>query len=269
MRSAVVLGLLLALVTGCARYHGELDALPRDEPVGEAGDVLTGWHLAAPVDRDTTALRLEVYGGGCPGSDDEVVGRIDVTETRRRVVVAAYLFERLDDNDSCAAATIHPAVVELASPLGNRRLVDSGCRPPECDDALDGDARARGYRGPDPKRTHSAPVVAGRIVAVREEVEDRPDCPPGDSGGADDETTSSADAPQGCGDDVVRRWITVERRSRRHDFTVGSLYRRTAAGYRRIEFADLRKGLHVSVWGDPPGSQFRSGRKAALVVLVR
>jgi hypothetical protein len=84
------------------------------------------WNLERkPAPRDST-LSITLAGGGC-FADQEQVGPIDVKEDAHLVTIAAHIRKPGSPPAArCPAiARFHRTEVELASPLGQRRVIDA------------------------------------------------------------------------------------------------------------------------------------------------
>ena len=132
LRVAAV-ALVLVSLTGCGRGP----QVAADNP----GTPAT-WRLASPRDPQATALEIEVVAGGCLNpdgpSDIMPVKSIDVVEASDDVEISVVLGPVPDAGlDRCCdeeGVCIFPLVgfgsmhtVQLASPLGERTLIDPAC----------------------------------------------------------------------------------------------------------------------------------------------
>ena len=123
----VAIALVLVSATGCGGR-----GLTADAPVTPAS-----WRLASPADPQATNLEIEVMTGGCfdpDGPDDVPLRSIDVVETSSAVEISVTLegLEGCPPDES--GLSITPAIgftsrhaVQLASPLGDRTLIDPAC----------------------------------------------------------------------------------------------------------------------------------------------
>jgi hypothetical protein len=96
--------------------------------------VAVRWQPVQPVDLGATALSIEIFGDGCSttaGTEiiSEVV-RIDVTETDGSVTIVAWTRTASLVGTCDEVAVLIGAQAQLATPLGDRTLLDGGTVPP-------------------------------------------------------------------------------------------------------------------------------------------
>lgn len=117
------------------------------------------WRMEQSADGEATHLPIGVSGGGCDTSTGtemltEIV-RVDVVEHEDTVEIAAWVRWRPFTGTTCAGIGIFlPVEVVLASPLGDRTLVNSGVIPREAV------SRCQGIWGAGGDNPCSPPVVA-------------------------------------------------------------------------------------------------------------
>jgi len=94
----------------------------------------TRWHLRGSVDPAATTLALEVVGGACVGAaGSEIITeivRVDVTETDTTVEIVVWTRETPFVGTCAGIGMLLPVAATLASPLGDRGLIDGGTVPP-------------------------------------------------------------------------------------------------------------------------------------------
>jgi hypothetical protein len=89
------------------------------------------WELAEPPTASSQSLHIAVWGGICSGTDlrTEIVST-QVEETGEAVVVTVWTSPRTSEENCALLATLIPATVALADPIGDRRILDGGAVPP-------------------------------------------------------------------------------------------------------------------------------------------
>ncbi len=85
-----------------------------------------GWNFQTKPDPQESTLSITLAGGGC-FADQEQIGRIDVEEDSNQVTIAAHIRKPAPQPEATCPAIgrLHPASVELASDLGQRRVLDA------------------------------------------------------------------------------------------------------------------------------------------------
>lgn len=114
--------LALALAGGCTAAHPPVVAAssPPGLAASEPPDSLrTGWRLEEPPSSRQTRLRVTV-AGTCPGGPVQ----LQAIEHEDRIELFAYRLDRAGDEDTgCLAAIEHSFQVQLAEPVGGRKVI--------------------------------------------------------------------------------------------------------------------------------------------------
>ncbi len=145
----LVVGLLVGgLIVWWVNSPPGSSLLPFRDPDGYMGRIppltkletyprLVPWELASPAELDTTVLMLNAQSYACNlskerpfGQVQETFDRVEIHETADTVTIETWLGPPEGDGfwPGCkGTGTGFPVRVELDSPLGNRRFVDSAC----------------------------------------------------------------------------------------------------------------------------------------------
>lgn len=89
------------------------------------------WEPADPPTASSQSLEIVVWGGICSGTDlkTEIVST-HVAETGAAVVVTVWTSSPVSEGNCGLLATLIPATVALADPIGDRQILDGGAVPP-------------------------------------------------------------------------------------------------------------------------------------------
>lgn len=102
--------------------------------IGQARSNLSGgvWAILVPPDPDSTTLHLLVSQNGCAGgwSGAERMLKPEVIESATEIRLAMGVIPSDDGGTTCPSNAVDPITIELAAPIGQRKIVDGLSLPP-------------------------------------------------------------------------------------------------------------------------------------------